>query len=196
MDIRAHKLVGVPYVPAHDVGPMLVEPSIVVMHYTASATAESAIRQLTGDDQAFVSAHVVVDRDGSVTQLVPFERQAWHCGESIWRGKPRCNTFSIGIELVNPGYATLTDSFEVQGWECVIARHKSGGPIRSWYAYPQVQIEAAAAIVRAIMISYPTVKEIVGHDDVCVPVGRKTDPGPAMNLVAFRQLALASAPVG
>jgi AmpD protein len=46
-----------------------------------------------------VSAHFVLRRDGEVVQFVPVHRRAWHAGESAWRGRPRCNDFSIGIEL-------------------------------------------------------------------------------------------------
>jgi AmpD protein len=46
-----------------------------------------------------VSAHFLVRRDGSVVQFVPVERRAWHAGASAWRGRERCNDFSIGIEL-------------------------------------------------------------------------------------------------
>lgn len=46
-----------------------------------------------------VSAHFLVRRDGSVVQFVPVERRAWHAGASSWRGRSRCNDFSVGIEL-------------------------------------------------------------------------------------------------
>jgi N-acetyl-anhydromuramoyl-L-alanine amidase len=46
-----------------------------------------------------VSAHFLVRRDGEVIQFVPPERRAWHAGASCWRGRSRCNDFSIGIEL-------------------------------------------------------------------------------------------------
>ena len=46
-----------------------------------------------------VSAHFLIRRDGECVQFVPFERRAWHAGASNWRGRERCNDFSIGIEL-------------------------------------------------------------------------------------------------
>ena len=46
-----------------------------------------------------VSAHFLVRRDGAVLQFVPCTRRAWHAGVSSWRGRERCNDFSIGIEL-------------------------------------------------------------------------------------------------
>jgi AmpD protein len=46
-----------------------------------------------------VSAHFLIRRDGEVVQFVPVERRAWHAGVSSWRGRSRCNDFSVGIEL-------------------------------------------------------------------------------------------------
>lgn len=46
-----------------------------------------------------VSAHFFVRRDGSVLQFVSTEDRAWHAGVSQFRGRERCNDFSIGIEV-------------------------------------------------------------------------------------------------
>ena len=46
-----------------------------------------------------VSSHYLIRRDGSLTQYVPCEKRAWHAGASSWKGRSRCNDFSIGIEL-------------------------------------------------------------------------------------------------
>jgi AmpD protein len=46
-----------------------------------------------------VSSHFLIRRDGEVVQFVPVERRAWHAGVSSWRGRSRCNDFSVGIEL-------------------------------------------------------------------------------------------------
>lgn len=46
-----------------------------------------------------VSAHFLIRRDGETIQFVSCDRRAWHAGVSNWQGRPRCNDFSIGIEL-------------------------------------------------------------------------------------------------
>jgi len=46
-----------------------------------------------------VSAHLLIKRDGSVTQFVDFDQRAWHAGVSIFNKIPDCNNYSIGIEL-------------------------------------------------------------------------------------------------
>jgi len=49
--------------------------------------------------QLRVSAHFFVRRDGALRQFVPVHRRAWHAGASLWRGRERCNDFSVGVEL-------------------------------------------------------------------------------------------------
>ena len=52
-----------------------------------------------------VSAHFLIRRDGELVQFVPIERRAWHAGASRWRGRSRCNDFSVGIELEGVDHA-------------------------------------------------------------------------------------------
>ncbi len=46
-----------------------------------------------------VSAHFLIRRDGALLQFVSCRQRAWHAGVSTWRGRDRCNDFSVGIEL-------------------------------------------------------------------------------------------------
>lgn len=46
-----------------------------------------------------VSSHFLVRRDGELVQFVPVNKRAWHAGASSWRGRSRCNDFSVGVEL-------------------------------------------------------------------------------------------------
>jgi N-acetyl-anhydromuramoyl-L-alanine amidase len=97
-----------------------------------------------------VSAHLFIERNGTLWQFVPFNVRAWHAGESQFQGKTRCNDFSIGIELEG------TDDIP----------------------YEKVQYEQLIVVLRALMDEYPaiTLDRIVGHVDIAP--GRKTDPGP------------------
>jgi len=56
-----------------------------------------------------VSAHFFIRRDGSIIQFVPCGKRAWHAGESNWQGAPRCNDYSIGIELEGSDTTAFTD---------------------------------------------------------------------------------------
>jgi len=46
-----------------------------------------------------VSSHFLIRRDGELVQFVPLGKRAWHAGASRWRGRERCNDFSVGVEL-------------------------------------------------------------------------------------------------
>jgi len=74
----------------------------IIIHYTAGANAQSAIDTLC-DTERKVSAHLVVARDGTVTQLLPFDTVGWHAGKSTWQSRGGLNDYSIGIEVDNPG---------------------------------------------------------------------------------------------
>ncbi len=107
-----------------------------------------------------VSSHLVVYRDGAVTQYVRFAERAWHAGRSSFNGRTACNDFSIGIEL--EGTDTLP--------------------------YEDAQYRVLAKIVAALCAAYPTLStdRLVGHSDIAP--GRKTDPGPAFDWSRARRL--------
>ena len=100
-----------------------------------------------------VSSHLFIDREGLLTQFVPFNRAAWHAGVSEFKGRDNCNEFSIGIELEG------TDDLE----------------------YPPNQYKTLIEATKALMEAYPniSVDNIVGHKDIA-PI-RKTDPGEAFD---------------
>jgi AmpD protein len=57
-----------------------------------------------------VSAHFLIRRDGELVQFVPVARRAWHAGASSWRGRSRCNDFSVGVELEGADDAPYEDA--------------------------------------------------------------------------------------
>ncbi len=111
-----------------------------------------------------VSSHVLISRDGTLTQYVPFGERAWHAGTSYWRGRSGCNDFSVGIELEG------TDD----------------------EPYDDRQYEALAGVVAALQRAYPSLAEgwIAGHNDIAP--GRKTDPGPAFDWRRLEEAVRAS----
>ena len=84
-----------------------------------------------------VSCHFLVRRDGALLQFVPLPQRAWHAGVSRWRGRERCNDFSVGVEL--------------EGSDAV--------------AFEDAQYERLAALTRALRAAY-ALPDIVGHSDV------------------------------
>ena len=103
--------------------------------------------------QMKVSSHLFIDREGLVTQFVPFDKAAWHAGVSEFNGKDNCNEFSIGIELEG------TDHIE----------------------YTSDQYSALIEVTKILMQAYPeiTIDNIVGHKHIAP--ARKTDPGDSFN---------------
>jgi N-acetylmuramoyl-L-alanine amidase len=179
----------VPFVKSPNVGGAL-KPSVLVMHYTGALSTKGAINTLT-NSAAKVSAHLVLSPEGEVTQLVPFNRVAWHAGISKWHNMVGLNQYAIGIEMVNAGllgknakgeYFARLENKVLPPEQVTLAHHKNGSAELPWQIYPIDQFEAAVAIAQAITKAYG-IKEIVGHDDIAP--GRKTDPGPAWHMGAF-----------
>ena len=167
-----------------------LKPSLLIMHYTASQSAKGAISWLCNPN-AKASAHLVIDLDGTATQLAPFNRVAWHAGKSVWKRRSNCNSFSIGIELTNPGPLTKLangkfvdcNGRSVPASQVAMLAHKlDKGAQKPWMIYPAVQISAAVDIAKAICQTYG-IAEIAGHDDIAPT--RKRDPGPAFAMDSF-----------
>lgn len=173
VDPRAPWLAGVKRHLASDIGGPL-KPDIGVIHYTAGASMSGAEQTLTAKDDSYVSAHLVIARDGDLRQLVPFDRIAYHAGVSEWQGRKSLNQFAIGIELVNPGWYRAGFSAE---WPVLTAAHRNGGPVRDWYLYPREQIDTLCEVILALKSAYG-IAQWVGHDHIAPQ--RKWDPGPAL----------------
>lgn len=81
---------------------------LVVLHYTAMPTCAAALGRLC-DPATEVSAHYLIDSDGTVLSLVDEAARAWHAGAGEWRGAGDVNSRSIGIELANSGREPFAD---------------------------------------------------------------------------------------
>jgi N-acetylmuramoyl-L-alanine amidase len=137
--------------PNFDARPDAVRIDMLVLHYTGMIGAEAALDRLC-DPAAKVSAHYLVDEDGSVYGLVPENKRAWHAGIAYWRGHRDINARSIGIELANPG-------------------HEFG-----YRDFTAPQMAALTDLARAILARHPIpASNILGHSDIAPD--RKLDPG-------------------
>ena len=104
-----------------------------------------------------VSAHLLIRRDGTVLQFVPFDQSAWHAGVSEYQGRTQCNDFSLGIELEGTDQGLFASKQYVQLVE----------------------------VVRALSATYSIPFErVVGHSDIAP--GRKSDPGPGFDWERFK----------
>jgi AmpD protein len=84
-----------------------------------------------------VSSHFLVRRDGEVVRFVPVERRAWHAGVSAWRGRSRCNDFSVGIELEGTDAARFEDAQYASLVE-LLAELRSRFPLRAIAGHSEV----------------------------------------------------------
>jgi AmpD protein len=162
--------------PHFDQRPAGVSPTLIVVHGISLPAGEFGgpwiDRLFTGNLPADahasfaevaplrVSAHVVIRRDGAVTQYVPIDARAWHAGQSTYQGREACNDFSVGIELEGADHVP--------------------------YAEPQYQ--SLSRLISALCETYPTLSRshLVGHSDIAP--GRKSDPGPAFDWSRLRKL--------
>jgi N-acetylmuramoyl-L-alanine amidase len=135
-----------------------MRPELIILHYTDTLSVEQTLHFLHGE----VSAHYVVDEDGSIIRVVDEEYRAWHAGKSYWQGETDINSLSIGIEIQNPG-------------------HQFG-----YRAFPDAQMAAVEELCLDIINRHKIFpQDVLGHSDISI--GRKIDPD---YLFPWKRLAL------
>jgi N-acetylmuramoyl-L-alanine amidase len=123
-------------------------PDLVVIHYTAMQSCAAALSRLC-DPAAEVSAHYLIDVDGTVLSLVAEDMRAWHAGAGTWGGRGDVNSRSIGIELANDGTAP----------------------------FAHAQMAALEGVLTGVMARWTIGPAgVIGHSDMAPD--RKSDPGP------------------
>ena len=124
---------------------------MIVVHYTGMPTGAEALARMR-DPGAAVSAHYMIEEDGTLFALVPEDKRAWHAGVSHWQGVDDINSCAIGIELVNPGH----------DW--------------GYRLFAEAQINTLIALIADLRTRHAIpIERILGHSDVAP--GRKVDPG-------------------
>ena len=124
-----------------------LRPSLVVIHFTAMASC-AASRDRLCDPTAEVSAHWLIDRDGSAEPLVDEALRAWHAGAGEWAGQGDVNSRSVGIELQNTGAEP----------------------------FPEPQMAALERLLTGILARWDIAPQgVIAHSDMA-PL-RKSDPG-------------------
>jgi len=122
-------------------------PDLIVLHYTAMATAGAALERLC-DPECEVSSHYLIGADGAVAQLVQESQRAWHAGAGCWGNCNDVNSRSIGIELANDGTSP----------------------------FAAAQMDALEYLMAGVMARWSIPAErVIGHSDMAP--GRKSDPG-------------------
>ncbi|MFL6564502.1 MAG: 1,6-anhydro-N-acetylmuramyl-L-alanine amidase AmpD [Burkholderiales bacterium] len=139
--------------PNQDERPPGVEVSLVVLHAISLPPGQfggDAIERLFTNrlDPAAhpyfesvahlrVSSHFLVRRDGALVRFVPLERRAWHAGASSWRGRSRCNDFSLGIELEGADDAPFEDA-QYAALGALLAQLRAELPLRAIAGHSEI----------------------------------------------------------
>lgn len=196
MEINNHRLSGdnvLPYEPTSKTSGKYSRGAMdtIIIHYTASPNFRSAKNTLL-NPSVKASAHILVDRDGTILQMVDFDTIAWQAGRSEYKGRSGFNKYSIGIEIVNAGPIKMRNGefFDVYNIkypadQVMEGKHRNRPVIsKYWQTYTEAQIKSVEELCRALIKAYD-VKYILGHEEISV--GRKFDPGPAFPLDDMRQ---------
>jgi N-acetyl-anhydromuramyl-L-alanine amidase AmpD len=152
--LRAHAIDPLPMTetlsPNCNDRPENTQLSCIVLHHTAVAANAQSTANFFADPKSKVSAHFVVDRDGSVIRCVPDDKRAWHAGRSSFNGVGDVNNYSLGIEISNAG-----DGVD---------------------PYPAAQVATVVKLVAYLAQTYKIpLANVTRHRDIAIPAGRKTD---------------------
>ena len=152
------------HAPSPNFNDRLLPVTMLVLHYTDMVGKDAALERMC-DPQAQVSAHYLIEEDGTIIQLVAEEKRAWHAGRSMWRGVDDVNSASIGIELDHPG-------------------HTNG-----YRNFADAQIDALVPLVHSIVKRHDIPRaNVVAHSDIAP--ARKIDPGELFPWGRLAQLGL------
>lgn len=177
VDIDTGKIVQAEFIasPNYDSRPEHTEIDLLVIHnislppsqFGGNGVIELFTNQLNPDDDPYyekikdltVSSHLFIRRDGELLQFVSLNDRAWHAGESEFKGRKKCNDFSIGVEL--------------EGADDI--------------PYEKAQYETLITLTKVLMAAYPNITDstIVGHCDIAP--ARKTDPGDSFDWELYRE---------
>jgi AmpD protein len=149
-DIRS-KESSVSLIVLHSISlPPTVFGNNYVEEFFLNELTQSKDKYLNNIKDMKVSAHVYIKRTGEIIQFVPFDKRAWHAGESSYENVSNCNDYSIGIEL--------------EGCDDIV--------------FENIQYAKLAEIINYLLACYKdlSAERIVSHSDIAP--GRKSDPGP------------------
>lgn len=163
-------------VPTNNTNNLAISHRFLVMHFTNMVPAKAVVN-LFLDPSSKVSAHIVLDKNGDIVQMVPFDTVAWHAGVSFYKGYSGLNNSSIGIEIVNEGGVKgIGKNNERASW------HKEDG--HYWAPFTEEQLNALDVLTPLLVDQY-NIRDVVGHSTITS--GRKDDPGPAFPMSRYTQ---------
>ena len=170
-----------------------MEPRFIVMHYAGTIRMDQVVKFMTAKGGSS-STHFVIDRDGSIVQLVPTTRTDGRAERAEWRGTAPLSAHSITIELVNAGRLRRRPDGQFGGDsgksalpENEVEAVGAGDTVSYWHRYTAAQMQSAESLAKAIKKAHP-IESIIGHCSYATPTF--ADPGPAFPLRAFGEAIL------
>lgn len=169
-------------------------PQGAVIHYTAGRDGVGAIEQGVVNGYCYF----VITKDGTVWQSFPLDEWGFHAGKSTWPGLGDgvsdnlvgievCNSGVLEVrgELYKPWYESNPEKF-LKSSEVTVVPQTSKYPAPGAYErFTDAQMGSLRSLCFWLYQNNPEVFSldlVLGHDEVCVPKGRKTDPGGAIHL--------------
>jgi N-acetyl-anhydromuramyl-L-alanine amidase AmpD len=155
----------------------------VVLHFSSDCVANpdhpyDVDRQIKIYNDAKVSTHYLIDREGTIYRLVDEKRTAWHAGKGSlpWdKARTSMNSTSIGIEMLAIGSAADMKIFMSPAAYAKLAK-----------AHPQLigftdaEYASLDRLLDDLVARHPQIKKdrfhIVGHEEWAGRT-RRTDPG-------------------
>ena len=174
-----------------------------VVHVTGDGLGWNPVKWMTMKESG-VSCHFHIDRDGKATRLVKLTDCAWHAEPAEWdyhgETDSDVNEYSIGVELSNALLLRKKagEFYWEQGRRLLPYRgptpveaslvYENGNTIEGyWEPYAEAQIQALHELIEKLKsIGYESAAgNLVGHEEIAVPMGRKIDPGPLFPWAEF-----------
>lgn len=151
-----------------------IKPKGIVVHYTAGGSAISSMNHLRSVDLGY---HLLIERNGRVWQQYSLDSQCSHAGKALWNDHYPNNSF-YGIALCNYG-KLLKNGKTIYGTTPQKSTLRNG---ELWEPATPSQ-EATLIYLCRWLIAHQGIshKNICGHDECALPIGRKTDPGGALS---------------
>lgn len=162
-------------------------PKGIVVHFTAGGSVSGSIDYLIKSGLGY---HILVDRDGSITQMTSLDRMVWHAGKAHWGGYSPNKSF-LSISLANWGKLTpRVDSGEYVSWSGKVIPEKqirfAPGNVEGVHPWEAATLDQEEVLEQFCLWCVSNlgiaIDNICGHDECALPLGRKNDPGGTIHL--------------
>jgi N-acetylmuramoyl-L-alanine amidase len=203
----------VPFI-SHDKrsGRAQIDVKFFVYHYTAGRYGIDGTVNYMKNQDTKADVHLVLDTDGRLVQMAPLNEKCWHAGQSSYDGYNGLNSYSCGVEVINPGPLEIIEHGVYKTWygdvyynplkvndQIITARWPQAKarpdiverthhmylhePASAWIPYSKEQINVMTNLSQAICHHYDS--KLVGHDEI---TSRKRDPGPLSGIDRMREM--------